>query len=1086
MNNMKPFLRRHFLHLAAWLVLSGGALYAQTTSFIQFGAENGLVQSQVQTIMQDDDGNLWIGTLGGLSKYNGLGFVSYTKKDSMAEDWVTSSYKDNSGNLWFGHWGGGVTMYNKELKRFINLNVELYTKFKSINDIIEDDDGSIWLATEGAGIYKFNPVANKMISLTTKEGISSDNTTALLRDKNDNVWIGSDKGVSVYTSGADITSPSSYGYLNTANGALTSDKVTCLAMVNENEIWIGTADAGVFILRLKGDVNPSSIEKQAGNITQITQENGLGSDNVQTIYSDINGNVWIGTHGGGVTYIAASSEGNWKKSKLKTYNTKQGLNFYNANAILQDREGNVWIGTDVGLNQFRGERFQIFDEADGMTNNLVWSVLCDKAGNIWLGTNRGVSRISVTFNEQYAARYTVKNFTTNDGLTGNAVLSMFEDAEGDMWFGCGFGGVSRLKKGANRLQSMNNNENDLAETSVYTISDDKYGNVWFGTRYGASRYDKTSGAFRNYTIDDGLGGNNIYRIFKDSKGILWFGALGGYLTAYDGSSFKKYDETTGIKHRFILCIDEDKHGNLWFGSYGGGLYKFNGTEFINYNVEHGLSSPSPYAIVADEENRIWIGTTNGIDRFDANKFTFRHYGKDEGFFGVETNPNAICIDKGNKIWFGTIVGAVKFDPLEDKMNRTEPLTSISGLQVFLKDTLFPVDNTFSYDLNHLTFRFTGISLTNPQKVKYMFKLEGFDEKWSPVIKRNEATYANLPPGDFTFLVKASNNDDLWSSVPAEYKFTITPPFYKTKWFYFLCGVVSLLLLLTVDRLRVSKLRADKMRLESMVDQRTIELAYKNEELAEKNKDITDSIKYAKRIQENILPPEKTIRKFVSEFFILYKPKDIVSGDFYWMHQQGNNVLIASVDCTGHGVPGAFMSIVGYNLLNKAIEGMQNIDTAEILNKLNQGLSETMKPAVDEDTLRDGMDISIVNINFSRKELMYSGAYNPVYILRGANLNELSPDKISIGSYADEPNRKYGSQVFKLEKGDTVYLFSDGYADQFGGPNGKKYKYNQFKNLLLDVQNLSMADQKALLDRNIEEWRGKLEQVDDILVMGIKI
>jgi ligand-binding sensor domain-containing protein/serine phosphatase RsbU (regulator of sigma subunit) len=1056
---------------------------SQTTSFIQYGVENGLVQSQVQTMIQDGDGNIWIGTLGGLSRYNGE-FRSFTRKDSMAEDWVTALYIDKAGNLWCGHWGGGVSLYNKELKRFLNLNVELYTRFKSINAILEDNTGSIWLGTEGAGIYKFNPVANTMISLGIKEGLSGENVSSLFEDKNGNVWIGTDKGLCVYDPRQDITSPAAYTYFNTSNGFLRSDRVSCLAQVNGNEVWVGTSDGGISIIKLPSDLNIKNPSSLTAGVIQLSKENGLAENNIRRIIQDGEGKVWIATHGGGVTQIS-SKDAKWNLGIFKTYSTKQGLNFYNVNALLADREGNMWIGTDVGLNQFRGERFQIFDEADGMVNNLVWSVLCDKEGNVWQGTNRGVSKISVQTGAQSGPTYTVRNYTTKDGLTGDAVLSMFQDADGDIWFGCGFAGICRLKQGSDKIESVNNAQNGLENATVFSISDDKFGNLWFGTKFGATRFDKASQTWRNYTVDDGLGGNNIYRIFKDSKGNLWFGALGGYLSMYNGSSFKKYDESAGIKHRFILCITEDKSGNLWFGAYGGGLYKFNGSTFINYNLEHGLSSPSPYAIVADQENHIWIGTTNGIDKFDVTRFTFAHYGKEEGFFGVETNPNAICIDKNGKIWFGTIVGAVKFDPKEDRPNRTEPLVSITGLQIFLRDTLFPVDNTFPYDQNYLTFKFSGISLTNPNRVKYMYKLEGFDSDWTPLTKRSEAIFANLEPGEYTFLVKASNNDGLLSSEPAEYRFTITPPFWKTKLFYFLSGVILLLLLLAFDRIRVSKLRADKARLESMVESRTVELAYKNEELAEKNKDITDSIKYAKRIQEAILPPEKVVRKFVSDSFILYKPKDIVSGDFYWMHQQGNNILIAAVDCTGHGVPGAFMSIVGYNLLNKAIEGMQTIDTAEILNRLNRGLSETLKHT-NEDNLRDGMDISIVNINFSRKELMYSGAYNPVYVVRNGELNELPPDKISIGSYPDEPNRKYGSQLFNLEKGDSVYLFSDGYADQFGGPNGKKYKYNQFKNLLVDLQKMSMLEQRQLLDRNIEEWRGQLEQVDDILVIGIKV
>jgi ligand-binding sensor domain-containing protein/serine phosphatase RsbU (regulator of sigma subunit) len=1059
---------------------------AQTTGFIQYSVEKGMVQSQVQTLIQDDQGNLWIGTLGGLSRYNGIEFKSFTRKDSLAEDWVTTSFKDKLGNLWFGHWGGGVSIFNAELNKFINLNVEVYTRFKSINAIMEDEAGSIWLATEGAGIYKFNPLANTMISLGVKEGLPGEVVSSLLMDDFGNVWIGTNNGLAVYMSDKDITSPSSYVILNPGNSALPGSSISCLKKISGGEIWVGTQDGGIAVIKSSGVKAPASISKTSGSMYTLSSGQGLPSMNIKTIFEDSRNNVWVGTLGGGACMIVPVQGKDWTGARFKSYGTRQGLNYYNVNAIYEDREANVWIGTDVGLNQYVGERFQIFDEADGMSNNLVWSVYVDRSGNIWHGTNFGVTRFTPSINAQGTRTYAIKNFGTKDGLTSNAVLSILEDKKGDMWFGCGYGGICRLKKGSNKIESMNNGENNLKNFSVYSIAEDKFGNLWFGSRLGATRYDQSGGKFRNYTADDGLGATNIYRIYSDSRGILWFGPLGGNLTSFDGSSFRKHDESSGMNSRFILCISEDRNNNVWFGTYGNGLYKYNGEKFINYTVEHGLSSPSPYAIISDAHNNVWIGTTNGVDRFDANKYTFRHYGKAEGFYGVEVNPNAIAVDADNQVWFGSIVGAVKFNPDQDHINEKEPILSLTGLKLFFRDTLFPVDNTFPYFNNHITFKYAGVSLTNPSRVKYMYRLLGQSEEWSPPLSNYEATFAGLTHGDYIFELKACNNDGVWTEEPLQYKFTITPPFYKTRWFYFLVGIVSLFLLLIADRIRVSKLRSAKARLEAMVEKRTLELAYKNEELAEKNKDITDSIKYAKRIQEAILPPEKLIRKFVSEFFIFYKPKDIVSGDFYWMHQQGNNVLVAAVDCTGHGVPGALMSIVGNNLLNKALDEVANVDTAGILNRLNQGLADTIKTSFSEDSLRDGMDLSLININFSRKELTYSGAYNPAYVIRGQELIELMPDKISIGSYNEEPNRKFGSQTVNLEKGDAIYLFTDGYADQFGGPNGKKFKYNQFKNLLVDIQNLPMEEQKKLLERNIEEWRGDLEQVDDILVIGIKV
>ncbi|HVA98057.1 MAG TPA: two-component regulator propeller domain-containing protein [Bacteroidia bacterium] len=1062
---------------------------AQTTSFIHYGVEQGLPQSQVQSIVQDNDGNLWIGTLSGLTEYNGRTFKTYTKKDGLAEDWVTTSYKDKNGNLWFGHWAGSVTRYNAQTKKLDDLNLDQYTRFKTITSILEDDNGKIWIATEGAGIFIHDPATNSMISLSKKDGLSSDNVYALCKDNKNDIWIATDKGITIYDQKFDIGSPASFTKLNVSKG-LGSNNITALALVNKNEMWVGTADAGVLVLKIPSDFSAKYPEKALdANIPAINSENKLESDFIETIYEARNHNIWIGTTGGGVTkitpYASADRDEAITKAIYKTYSTKQGLNYFNAKVVYQDIEGNIWIGTDLGLNQYRGERFQLFDEDDGLVNNLVWSVLCDHAGNIWLGTNNGVSEIIFSKSDvNNQEEHKIINYTTHDGLSSNVVLSIYEDSKNNMWFGTGFGGVCELPEGKKKFKSYSKDDG-LAGNVVYAISEDNKNNMWFGTKEGASKFDPETKTFRNYTAADGLGGDNIYRIFKDSKGNLWFGALGGYLSMYDGTSFKTFDESTGITHRFILCITEDGNHNLWFGAYGGGLYKYDGKKFTNYNTNNGLSSDSPYSVIADKENNIWIGNSREIDKIDGKTSQVSHYGKDEGFLGVENNPNAICMDNNNNLWFGTIMGALKFNLSEDKPNTIEPFTAITGLKVFMKDTAFPPDAKFAYNQNHLTFEFVGVSLTSPQKVLYQYKLEGFDKDWSPgFTTMNEATYSNIPPGNYKFMVRACNNDGLWNTKPSTYSFFVAPPFWQTAIFYFLMFVLIVFAIYGFDKLRTSNLKKSKKDLQQKVAERTIELAVKNEELAEKNKDITDSIRYAKRIQEAILPSEKLIKAYLPNSFVFYKPKDIVSGDFYWIDKKSDQILLAAVDCTGHGVPGAFMSIVGHNLLKQSVDKNTG-EPAIILDGLNKDLSDTFKQTTEDYKLRDGMDIAFCAINFEKKEIQFAGAYNPLYLIRDNKLQEMKGDNIAIGSF-HELEQKYSNHKLPIEKGDVIYIFSDGYTDQFGGPEGKKFKSNKLKDLLLEINALTMEEQKKILVKTIEQWKGELEQVDDILIIGVKI
>ncbi|MCC6690221.1 MAG: SpoIIE family protein phosphatase [Bacteroidia bacterium] len=255
---------------------------------------------------------------------------------------------------------------------------------------------------------------------------------------------------------------------------------------------------------------------------------------------------------------------------------------------------------------------------------------------------------------------------------------------------------------------------------------------------------------------------------------------------------------------------------------------------------------------------------------------------------------------------------------------------------------------------------------------------------------------------------------------------------------------------------------------------------------EKNKNITDSINYAKRIQDAILPSDEKVNSLLPESFVLFLPKDIVSGDFYWCEQWGNQTLIAAVDCTGHGVPGAFMSIVGFNLLNQCVHEHGLTKPAVILNNLNRGLSKIIKQKSKNDSVKDGMDISLCSINRKNKKLEFAGAYNPLWLIRNGGLTEIKADKTPIGASAENTFPSFTNYEVDLQSGDAIYIFSDGYPDQFGGPAGKKFKYKQLQQLLLSIQSKSMAEQKQALIDTIKRWAGSLEQVDDILIIGVKI
>lgn len=274
-------------------------------------------------------------------------------------------------------------------------------------------------------------------------------------------------------------------------------------------------------------------------------------------------------------------------------------------------------------------------------------------------------------------------------------------------------------------------------------------------------------------------------------------------------------------------------------------------------------------------------------------------------------------------------------------------------------------------------------------------------------------------------------------------------------------------------------------MEEEVAKRTQEIVEQKEVIEEKNKHIMDSIHYAKRIQDATLPDLKLMNHYLKESFILFKPKDIVSGDFYWIEKKGDEILFAVVDCTGHGVPGAFLSLIGYNSLNKIVNELNIIKPSEILEELNQSVYKTLQNNLEYNHIQDGMDMSICSLNTKTNVLQFAGAYNPLYIVSNNTITEIKGDKISIGSGEGNLQNKFQNNVVQLNKNDCIYLFSDGYADQFGGPKGKKFKYSRFKELLIEMNKLEMSEQGENLDKTITTWQGNLEQIDDVCVIGVK-
>lgn len=1068
------------------LVILPTLSFSQSLNFNQFGIEDGLPQSGIHTIVQGKQGDIWMGTISGVSKYNGITFENFSKKNGLAENRTISGCIDKKGNLWFGHWAGGITKYNPVSNKFLEVIPGNNNISSKINVIFEDSEGNIWFGTNGQGLLKYSPAAiddtagtitGKFSIFTTTEGMASNVISSLIEDKGGVLYIGGDNGITKLT---NTQSGYSYQLLGYSDGLISLNITSLMLDIREN-IWAGTSDKGVF-----------RINSSDKSINTYNTLKGLANDNVKVIFQDKDQNIFIGTYGGGVSkYLPELEKNNYTGPWFQTISTTQGLSNDKVLCIMQDREKNIWIGTALNANQYFDEQFEIYGVHEGLAHSLVWSVLQDSKGNFWLGTEGGLKKM-IPANNSNNTQFISYSSPSSAGKSINT-SSLCEDEMGHIWYSEFGHGATRLDPATNK--SINySTKNGLGSDEVYSICSDGKGGVWIATnKGGVSKFDVNTATFTNYSVKDGLGSNQVYTIFKDSKGNLWFGVLGGFLTMYDGKTFKKYSDKDGYKSQFTISITEDDKGNMWFGTYENGLYSYDGKEFKNYTSDDGASTDSPFMLVADKRNNLWIGTSKGIDKFNLNDKKFKHYSKEDGFLGIEINPNAAFRDKEGNLWFGSLIGLVKYNSRKEKNNLVEPVIYLKSPRLFFEKTSFPSGQVFSYDQNHITFDFVGASLTNPKRVKYQYKLEGLDQNWSPVIGDNYVTYPNLPPGDYEFKVIAANNDGIWNSEPATYKFTIKPPFYKTPWFYAAMGILLVILVIAYMKFRERKLRKENLVLEQKVTERTEELRKEKENVEQqkivienKNLNIKDSIDYAKRIQDAIFVSRSFIKKTIPQSFILFRPKDIVSGDFYWMQNKDGKILFAAADCTGHGVPGAFMSIISYNLLNRVVMDEGVTTPSKILDRLNKLMFETLSYNEEGNKVKDGMDISLCSYDARARKLEFAGAYNSLYHVSKGNLNEIKADKQPIGkSTLHGDTLPFINHSIDIKEGDMVYLFSDGYADQVGGETKRKFFYGPFRALLSEISNLPLEQQNKKLDDAMNQWLGNREQVDDILVMGVK-
>lgn len=1112
------------------ILLSCALLFSQTSQmrFSRISIDDGLSQVCVNTILQDRQGFMWFATQDGLNRFDGYNFTVFkptvSNANSLSNNVIKTLYEDRDGIIWIGTAGGGLNRFDPKTETFSSYRYDPFNKSSLSNNdvysIYEDSRGNLWIGTFGGGLNLFDRKSQSFKSYRYDPvdplSISGDAVRAITEDRNGNLWIGIDAG------GLCKFSPQTGVFTRFSSDRYLSDDVVMSLYLDAEDLYVGTYAGGLNVFNIRTHKN--TVYKSS------SVRNSLSSNVVWTIAPASKHELYIGTRGGGLNVFD-------KKTKQFTsyrYNPADpsSLSGMNIISIYTDRSGVVWFGTEsAGVNKYiaSGRQMKLIqndrENDNSLSNNNVFSIYEDAVQNLWIGTRGG------GLNKFNAKKQKFTRIAPNEPGMANILSFCMEDAN-KIWVGTdgnGFYRIDSLGRAVKHFRFDPNSVNSVSNNAISAITVDENKVLWLGTYGGGLNvFDQHNNRFRNFPIDRKNAMKNVvWCLTSGSDGILWIGTGGHGLVRFDKATYRSVafensiSDPKSISNDVVLSIFEDKNGVIWVGTGGGGLNRFNRSEgtFTAYTQANGLCNDFVIGIVQDAHGYLWLSTYNGISRFDPIKETFKNYYENDGLQGNTFNERSFFKNKDGEIFFGGGNGLTFFNPdsltdvsdlpqtvLTDLkiFNKSVSVGGIIGDQVVLSKPISYLDElVLSYKHSVFTIEFAALHYVAPGHSKYRYKMEGFDADWIETSAKNRmATYTNLSGGKYTFIVQVANSDGAWNTNGRSLRIEIIPPFYKTAWFYSLLIVLILLLVYGFIRLRERQLLLDNIHLEETVEERTQEinqqkeelklqselLASRNEDLSKSNVLITDSISYAKRIQEAVLPSFTEIETYLSEFFIYYQPRDIVSGDFYWFAHSAGKIFVVVADCTGHGVPGAFMSMIGTTLLNDIVVEQKVEVPSEILEKLNIGvitaLNQTPENTESQD---DGMDISVCMIDKQAGTVTIACANHTVHYVEDGELKTIQGDIYSIGGiFSLESRREYTDHVIPYIPGTTIYMFTDGFQDQFGGNKGKKFLATSFRELLFEISTLPVSSQSQVLDNRFVEWKSEYKQVDDVLIFGIHL
>lgn len=1038
------------------LLYGGQNIFGQVYQFREYGIEEGLSHPFVYTIAQDQNGFIWIGTGEGLCRFDGFRFTVSEADDTLTNGFVTSSYLDRNGILWFGHNSGQIT-YDDGIQLKLLKTGDVVSS--SITGITENQNGDIIIASQNNGLIRVDQ--KKKIEFYT-EDLAGELIYSVLSVGNNQFLIGTSSGLALFEL------KESHFIKRFTIEELDYISVQSINKGNEeNVFWIGTEDSGFYQLLAKGEKFDSYELKNIG------EQHNLNYENVQSVLEDNDNILWVSTFGKGVFKLIPGEDKEYTYSEVINYSTRNGLANDFIKKVFQDWEGNYWIGTyGNGLAFLVDEAFTMhYQNLDNFNGNIL--AIEESESDLWLGGESVLVKISKETDEVFV-------LGTKHGLPNDNIVALHVGPDNNMYIGSEGSGIYKLNINTNRISAYYKSNNSLGN-KINTIAGTG-SKIYAGTENGVLEFDLKTQQSKLYNTSQGLPHNNIKHIFIDSDNHVWIA------TKSQGIFTLKQDLNFSIESNInfeFTSITEDINGNIWAATYGEGVFKFEQDSIKYFSTDIGLKSNYCYSLVSDDAGRVWIGHRLGMTSIDVNTGNLRVYGTETGITG-DCNYNAVLEQSNGVILTGTTHGMVRYDYTREKKNKYPPKLNITQILFSEEETDFTKPIHLPYKIYKLNIDYVGLSYRDPEGVSYQYKLDGYDLEWSDITKSRQVYYPRIEDGNYTFILKACNADGFCVENPLEIKMSIKPPFWKTWWFITMSILIGAGVILFIIKYRERKQKAMQEYLENELNARTKEVVEQKELLEVKNRDITDSINYAQRIQQSILPSVNTINENFSGAFVYYKPRDIVSGDFYWYDRVNDDkFLIVCADSTGHGVPGAFMSMIGTTLI-KDICIRKDIDSpSDVLQQLDKELQSTLNQNIDAERAHDGMDIIVCEIDVKTHYMRFSSAMRPLILYKDKELQYVKGTKASIGG-DPKAEKRFENVGFQLKEGDIIYMFSDGYPDQFGGPRGKKFKLDRVKNMLADVCDKPMEVQNEYVSNTFEEWRGRLQQVDDVLFMGVRI